>query len=183
MATHSSILAWKFPWTEWAWQAKVHGVAKSWLQLNDGSHMLTPLTFQTPVRYCSSQHWAFTARRIHSWASFLLWPSCLILSGAIGNCPPLFPSSVLDTFWPGGLAFWCHIFLPFQTVHEHIHIIYIKQVINKELLCSIGTSAQRSMVTCVGEESEKEKTDVCVCVCVYIYNESLCCTPDTNTTL
>ena len=46
--------------------AAVHAVSKSWLQLNDGSHMLTPLTFQTPVRYCSSQHWAFTARRIHS---------------------------------------------------------------------------------------------------------------------
>ena len=31
MATHSSILAWRSPWTEReAWQATVHGVAKSW---------------------------------------------------------------------------------------------------------------------------------------------------------
>ena len=30
MATHSSILAWKFPQPEGAWQATVHGVAKSW---------------------------------------------------------------------------------------------------------------------------------------------------------
>ena len=29
MATHSSILAWKISWTGGAWQATVHGVAKS----------------------------------------------------------------------------------------------------------------------------------------------------------
>ena len=31
MATHSSTLAWKIPWTE----AAVHGVAKSWTRLSD----------------------------------------------------------------------------------------------------------------------------------------------------
>ena len=31
MATHSSILAWKIPWTE----DPVHGVAKSWTRLSD----------------------------------------------------------------------------------------------------------------------------------------------------
>ena len=30
MATHSSILAWKIPWTEDPGHATVHGVAKSW---------------------------------------------------------------------------------------------------------------------------------------------------------
>ena len=39
---------------------------------------------------------------IHGWVAFLLWPSCFILIGAISNCPPLFPSSILNTFWPGG---------------------------------------------------------------------------------
>ena len=29
MTTHSSILAWKIPWTGGAWQATVHGVAES----------------------------------------------------------------------------------------------------------------------------------------------------------
>ena len=29
MATHSSILAWRIPWTEEAWWATVHRVAKS----------------------------------------------------------------------------------------------------------------------------------------------------------
>ena len=44
---------------------------------------------------------SFTTRYIHNWASFLLWPSCFILNGALRNCPPLFPSSTLDTFQPG----------------------------------------------------------------------------------
>ena len=35
MATHSSILAWRIPWTEGAWWAIVHGVAKSWIWLSD----------------------------------------------------------------------------------------------------------------------------------------------------
>ena len=38
MATHSSILAWEIPWTEGAWRATVHGVAKqsnTTQQLND----------------------------------------------------------------------------------------------------------------------------------------------------
>ena len=41
MATHSSILAWRITWTEGAWQAPVHGVAKSltWLkQLSMHAH-------------------------------------------------------------------------------------------------------------------------------------------------
>ena len=35
MATHSSILAWRIPMDRGAWQATVHGVAKSWTRLSD----------------------------------------------------------------------------------------------------------------------------------------------------
>ena len=35
MAPHSSTLAWKIPWTEAAWWAAVHGVAKSRTRLSD----------------------------------------------------------------------------------------------------------------------------------------------------
>ena len=35
MAPHSSTLAWKIPWTERAWWAAVHGVAKSRTRLSD----------------------------------------------------------------------------------------------------------------------------------------------------
>ena len=33
IATHSSILAWRIPRDGGAWQATVHGVAKSWTRL------------------------------------------------------------------------------------------------------------------------------------------------------
>ena len=56
---------------------------------------------------------------------------------------------------PSGVISFC-LFILFVNNVKHIHIIYIKQAINRELLHSIGTSAQRSVVTCVGEESEKE---------------------------
>ena len=49
--------------------------------------------------------------------SYLCQPSCFILIGAISNYPPLFPSSILDTFQPGGLIFWRYIFLPFHAAH------------------------------------------------------------------
>ena len=55
------------------------------------------------MEHCSLQHWTFTTRHIHNWVSFPLWPSHFILSGAISNCPPFFPSSILDTYQPGGV--------------------------------------------------------------------------------
>ena len=33
MATHSSILAWRIPWTEGVWRAMIHGVTKGQKQL------------------------------------------------------------------------------------------------------------------------------------------------------
>ena len=33
MAPHSSILAWKIPWTEEAWKATIHEVTKGWTRL------------------------------------------------------------------------------------------------------------------------------------------------------
>ena len=35
METHSSILAWRIPWTRETWWATVHKVAKSQIQLSD----------------------------------------------------------------------------------------------------------------------------------------------------
>ena len=35
MATHSSILAWRIPWTEESGWATIHGVAKSQIELSD----------------------------------------------------------------------------------------------------------------------------------------------------
>ena len=67
------------------------------------------------MQYRFLQHWTFTTRHVHSWASFLLWFNFFILSRTIY---PLFPSSILDTYQPGGLIFQFHIFLPFHNVYE-----------------------------------------------------------------
>ena len=79
--------------------------------------LLTKLLLAFALLHFVLQGQTFTTRHIHNWVSFLLWLSHFILSGAISHCPLLFPSSILDTFWPGGLIFWCHIFLSFHTVH------------------------------------------------------------------
>ena len=38
-ATHSSILAWKIPWTEEPGGPEVHGVIKNWTRLGDKGHV------------------------------------------------------------------------------------------------------------------------------------------------
>ena len=59
---------------------------------------------------------------------------------------------------------------------------YIKQVNNKDLLYSAGSYTQYLVITYNGKKSEKAyiHTHIYMCVCV---SESLCCPPETNTTL
>ena len=38
MATHSSLLAWKYPWTEEPDRLRFRGLQKSWTQLNNWAH-------------------------------------------------------------------------------------------------------------------------------------------------
>ena len=42
MAAHSSIPAWRIPWTEEPSRAIVHGTAKSWTQLSDFHFHFSP---------------------------------------------------------------------------------------------------------------------------------------------
>ena len=58
MATHSSTLAWKIPWTEEPGRLQSHGVAKSQTQLNDFtlftsliSHFITGEGIGNPLQY------------------------------------------------------------------------------------------------------------------------------------
>ena len=64
------------------------------------------------VLFFTASDFTFTTRYIHTWALFALWLSLFTLSGAISL---LFPSRVLDTYWPAGTVpiFQFHIFLPF----------------------------------------------------------------------
>ena len=68
------------------------------------------------MQYCSLRRWTFTTRHMDSWASFLLWLSLSIPSGAISL---LFPVAYwIPTDLVGGrFIFHCHIFLHFHTVH------------------------------------------------------------------
>ena len=65
---------------------------------------------------------------------------------------------------------------------------------NKDLLCSTENYTQYTVITYKGKESEKEYiyTHIHIHIYVYIYiyiyihiykTETLCCTPETNTTL
>ena len=56
------------------------------------------LTFQVLIQYCSLQR----QTRLHNGASYPLWSSHCTLSGAGNDWPPLFPRSMLGTFW-----LWC----------------------------------------------------------------------------
>ena len=58
-----------------------------------------------PVFFTASDL-TFTTRHIHNLASFLLWPSLFILSGAISL---LFCSSILDTYRPMELIFQLYL--------------------------------------------------------------------------
>ena len=50
MATHSSTLAWKIPWTEGPWWTAVHGVAEGQTRLSDFTFTLWRRKWQpTPV--------------------------------------------------------------------------------------------------------------------------------------
>ena len=94
----------------------VYNLAISCLTTSDLTWVMDP-TFQVLMQLFSlQQQTLLLPPDIYNWAPFLLWPSYFILSGAISNCPLLFPRSILDG-WPGVLIFWCPIFLPFHTVH------------------------------------------------------------------
>ena len=71
----------------------------------------------TKMQHCSYSIRLYFHHQTHPQLNtFPLWPSHFILSGAISSCLLLFTSSILDTSWPWGLIFWCHIFLPFYAV-------------------------------------------------------------------
>ena len=76
------------------------------------------LIVQVPMQYLlffAASDFTFISRHIYTWGSFPLGPSHVLLSGATTNSsrPLLFPSSILDIFWPGEFIFPCRIFLFF----------------------------------------------------------------------
>ena len=51
-AAHSSILAWRIPWTEEPWWAVVHGVGESWTRLQPTQQRFYLFIFCQDVRVC-----------------------------------------------------------------------------------------------------------------------------------
>ena len=80
--------------------------------------LLLKRSLVSPILLFSCSFIHCSLKSIPFWVSFLLWPSCFIHSGTLSSSRLLFPSSMLDTFRPGGLIFWCHIFFFIYTVHE-----------------------------------------------------------------
>ena len=73
------------------------------------------LTFQVLVWHCpifTALDFTFTTR--HPQLGTISALTLPLYSSRAVFSP--FPSSVLGTYWPGGLIFWCRIFLPFHTV-------------------------------------------------------------------
>ena len=77
MATHSSTLAWKIPWTEEPGRATIHGVAKSWTRLSDFTFLITKVDI--PFK---SQRLYFTPTSLQSGTYFIMhiYLPCRILT-------------------------------------------------------------------------------------------------------
>ena len=69
------------------------------------------LTFQVPVQYCSLQHWTLLLPPDTSTTVISALPQPLHSFWSYYQSPPLFPSSIMDTFWPGGLIFQITAFM------------------------------------------------------------------------
>ena len=78
-------------------------------------------TFQVPMQYHSLQHWTLLSPPGTSTAEhcFCFGPAAsVILELSIwDNCLLPYPRNILDTFQPGGLIFWCYVFLLFCNIH------------------------------------------------------------------
>ena len=80
-------------------------------------------TLVMAILFLTARDFPFSTRHIQNWVSFLLWLSLFIPSGAIS---PLFSSSILGNYLPGGFIFQCHVFLPFYTVYGFLKARVLK---------------------------------------------------------
>ena len=122
----ASLTQWTWVWVNsgsWWWTGRPgtlqstgsQRLGHDWTELNWIKYTIVQFTGPNiPGSYATlfftASDFTFTTKHIHNWASFLLWASCFILSGAFHNCPPLFTSSILDIFWPRGSFSMSYIF-------------------------------------------------------------------------
>ena len=99
MATHSSILAWRIPWTE---EPDIHKGAKSWTHCSD-------LACTYPIRGVLDGHVsALQVLKKNFWKGLgpvpqilygKLWPLLLIPGWGVGNCSLITGSQPCDLLW------------------------------------------------------------------------------------
>ena len=124
MATHSSTLAWKIPWTEEPDRLQSMG------SLRVGHNWATSLSLScigegngNPLQYSCLENprdrWAWWAAvyGVTQSRTRLKRLSSSSSSNVTGAISLLFSISMLGTYWPTEFIFQCHISLPFHTVH------------------------------------------------------------------
>ena len=101
MATHSSILAWKIPWTEGAWKATIHGVAKSWTWLSNWTTIATSKKVVEELGAKASVQFSSVAQL------------CLTLCDPMDCSTPGLPGAYLNSC---PLSQWCHPTISFSVL-------------------------------------------------------------------
>ena len=94
--------------------------------------------------FLTALNFIFTTRRIHNWASFLLWLSLFILSRAIS---PLFSSSILCIYQSGGLH------LSVSCLFVFSYYSWCSQGKNAEVICHCllqWTTFYQTWLICLG---------------------------------
>ena len=102
MATHSSILAWRIPWTEEPGGLQIHRTARSWTLLSDDAFMLT--SFPQPL-----YHFIFLSAMYEVFQYAYIKKNNISLPCTLYFCQPYLHISVSCTFVSLFLVF--HLFL------------------------------------------------------------------------
>ena len=104
MATHSSVLAWRIPWTEGAWRATVHGVTNSETWLSTHPHLQMGRHWKEGLLNGDSDYFLLKRRLWMNSSSFCFHDfrtdiKCIyyILMDQIGRSHLCIP--VADSFW------------------------------------------------------------------------------------
>ena len=97
-----------------AWHAAVHRVTETWTWLSNWTEFTLIHEPNIPgsyaIQFFTASDFTFTTIHSHILVFFPLWLSFFIPSQAIS---PLYSSSILDTYWPGGSSFSVIFFCPF----------------------------------------------------------------------
>ena len=150
MATHSSILAWKFPWTEEPGGLQSIGSLKSWTWLSDWTMTTAPWGGARlhPTWGCGLMEWRLSRVRANP---------CLATGGALvhSEAPHRVNFwifwSIVDlqcyvSFWYWYTAKWFYIYLLFQIIFQYR---LLKDIEFNSLCYTVGSLSILHIVVCI----------------------------------